>query len=181
MNIDKAHFCGLSLGGLTALEIHKQSKERVKSLILCNTTFYIPQVLGNLQLEKNKRTIGLIGYQEFKQKSINACIYNKQNVEIMDLANIVFNIRKDTYLNSVPAAFGRNYYYELLDITVPTTIIGSLEDRITPVQNASLMNLFVKKSNLILFENAGHISNIEKKEEFNQVIINHINNYLLTV
>ncbi len=60
---------------------------------------------------------------------------------------------------------------------MPTLIIGSLEDKVVPIQNAYLMHYMIKSSNLIIFENTGHLSNIERPELFNLAIAQHIKQF----
>ncbi|MBB5148839.1 MULTISPECIES: alpha/beta fold hydrolase [Ureibacillus] len=177
LNIEKAHFVGLSLGGIVALEICKRFKKRVKSLILCNTTYYIPTLLGNITLEKTKRFLKKSSLEQLNERLIKKCLYNPEEQKVYELAKNAFHIREDTYLKSVQSAFGRNYFYDLLTINVPTLIIGSLEDKVVPIQNAYLMHYMIKSSNLIIFENTGHLSNIERPELFNLAIAQHIKQF----
>lgn len=181
LNIEKAHICGLSLGGIIAQEIYKQHKERVKTLILSNTTFYIPYLVGRISLKKTKYLIEQIGLENYSIKSVIASLYKHKDEKNIELATNAFFIREDTYIKSVQSAVGRNYFFDLLKINVPTLIIGSLEDRVTPIQNAYFMHYFIKSSKLVILRQAGHLSNIEKAEEFNQAIDNHLNQYKITI
>lgn len=175
LEIEEISVCGLSLGGLIAQELYKQAKERVKSLILCNTTFHIPLNIGLISLKFSESVINKIGYDEFLIKAVESCIHNNEDKEIAKMAKNSFLLRKDTYLKSVSSAFGRNYYYELNNIKVPTLLIFSSQDKIIPVSNGYIMNFLIEKSKLIIFEGSGHLSNVEKSKEFNQAIINHLN------
>lgn len=177
LTIEKAHFVGLSLGGIVALEICKRFKNRVKSLILCNTTYYIPTFFGNCTLEKTKRFLRRASIDQLNERLIQKCLFNPNEKKVYELAKNAFFIREDTYLQAIQSAFGRNYFYDLLSIDVPTLIIGSLEDQVVPIQNAYLMHYMIKSSNLIVFENTGHLSNIERPELFNLALSRHIQEY----
>lgn len=177
LKIDKAHFVGLSLGGIVALEICKRYYNRVKSIILCNTTYYIPTLFGNVTLLKTKRLMEQISLDHLNERLIKRCLYNPNKKTTYELAKNAFHIREDTYLQSIKSAFGRNYFYDLLTIKVPTLIIGSLEDKVVPIHNAYFMHYMIKTSDLIVFEHTGHLSNIEQAEQFNLAIANHIQHY----
>lgn len=177
LNIKKAHFCGLSLGGIVAQEIYKRFKARVKTLILSNTTFYVPNVVSKMSMNKAKYLIEQIGFDNYHINSVKTCLYNYEDERTAELAKKAFHIREDTYFKSIQAASGRNYFFNLLTISVPTLIIGSFEDKVTPVQSAIIMNYFIRTSRLVLFEKAGHLSNIEKAEEFNEAIEKHLIQY----
>lgn len=179
LKIEKAHFVGLSLGGIVALEICKRFKKRVKSLILSNTTYYIPTLFGNVTLLRTKLLMEKISLDHLNEHLIKKCLFNPEKKKIYELAKNAFHIREDTYLQSIQSAFGRNYFYDLLTIKVPTLIIGSAEDQVVPIQNAYFMHYMIKTSDLIIFENTGHLSNIEQAEQFNLAIRKHIQNYQL--
>lgn len=177
LKIKKAHICGLSLGGIIAQEIYKKHKERVKSLILSNTTFYIPSSVGKISLKRATHLIERIGVDNYCIEAAKTCLFNPHIESNMELAKRAFLIREDTYLQSVQAAFGRNYFFELFKIDVPTLVIGSVEDKVIPVQSAYLMYYIIKKSKLVVFKQTGHLVNIEKAEEFNLVIEKHLNEF----
>ena len=88
-----------------------------------------------------------------------------------------FLIRKDTYLSSAQSSFGRNYYFDLFNIKVPTTIIGSSEDKMTPIYNSYLMYYAIRNARLVVFHRTGHLSNVDKPTEFNQAVSQHIGSY----
>jgi 3-oxoadipate enol-lactonase len=177
LEIKKAHFIGLSLGGIVALEICKRFKERVKSLVLCNTTYYIPTIFGNVTLLKTKQMMEKEPIDHLNDRLIKKCLFNPEEKTVYELAKNAFYIREDTYLQSIQSAFGRNYFYDLLSIDVPTLIIGSREDQVVPIQNAYMMHYMIKTSNLMIFEQTGHLSNIEQAEKFNTALIDHIEKY----
>lgn len=179
LGIDKAHFIGLSLGGIVALEICKRFKHRVKSLVLCNTTYYIPSFFGNVTLLKTKLLMEQVSMDHLNDHLIKKCLFNPEEKKVYELAKNAFYIREDTYLQSVQSAFGRNYFYDLLSIDVPTLIIGSREDQVVPIQNAYMMHYMIKSSELIIFEYTGHLSNIEQSEKFNSAIMHHLAKYQL--
>ena len=55
LHIPSAYICGLSLGGIIAQEIYRQHPERVKGLILANTTSYIPALLTYSSIHRSQR------------------------------------------------------------------------------------------------------------------------------
>lgn len=177
LNVRQVHICGLSLGGMVAQEIYKQARERVKSLILCNTTFYIPSVLGEMLHTSTKEMIAQVGYKKFQETSIRTCLYDYEDDENLELASQAFNIREDSYLKTTQAAIGRNYLMTLLNCE-SLLIISSQEDQVTPIQNAIVMNQLIPTSKLVILKQAGHLSNIEKADEFNQIIDQHLMKYV---
>lgn len=163
LNIKSAYICGLSLGGIVAQEIHMQRPDLVKGLILANTTSHISQMFANEMIAKMTRLYNdgrLLDYissrgvfdQSYKQHAMNA-----------------FNIR-DTYLIAAKAGIGKNYYPYLSLIEKSVLLIGSSQDRITPVTEMYMMRYYIRNAKLFVFDNAGHMSNIEQPKKFNKLV-----------
>ena len=174
LQLDKVHFCGISLGAITLLEFHKRYKERIKSLILVNTTFHVPSFIGHKLLGEQRKLLNSIGYDEYAKLSMKVCLHNQDFDD--ELVDKCFKIREDTYIEASKSAFGRNYLMELTRIKVPTLVIGSSEDKLTPKFNAFILNNMISNSRIKIFNECGHLSNVEKWEEFNEAVKNHIAN-----
>ena len=56
----------------------------------------------------------------------------------------------------------------LARISCPTLILVGQEDPITPVADSEKMNREISGSRLIVIENASHVSNLERTEQFNE-------------
>jgi pimeloyl-ACP methyl ester carboxylesterase len=59
----------------------------------------------------------------------------------------------------------------LKNILQPTLIVVGSEDQITPPQDAELMRREIGGSRLEVIEGAGHVSNVERPEEFNAALL----------
>lgn len=165
LKIDSAFLCGLSLGGIVAQEIYKQRPEMVNGLILSNTTAYIPSFIGNHimtiseQLFQNDQ-------QELMEHIITTALYDQS---FKEEAKKAFHIR-DTYLEAAKASVGINYLPVLSGIQKPVLLIGSTHDQVTPSLNLYFMRNFIWGARTVILEKTGHLSNIEKKDLFNQTI-----------
>ncbi len=165
LNIPTAFICGLSLGGMIAQEIYWQRPERVSGLILANTASYIPVLLSYSTIQLS-RHLFLHDRDQLRARIVETALYNQScKIEALE----AFQIR-DSYIESARAPIGINYFTILPLINKPVLLICGSHDIVTPYQNAVLMNSFLKNSQLILFNNTGHLSNIEQKEAFNEAV-----------
>ena len=62
----------------------------------------------------------------------------------------------------------------LSKITVPTLILVGAEDAITPVADSEKMHEAIAGSRLVVLENAGHVSNLERTEKFNEALLDFL-------
>ncbi|PGY13023.1 alpha/beta fold hydrolase [Bacillus sp. AFS031507] len=177
LNIDKAHFCGLSLGGIIVQEIYKQQPHRVSSLILSNTFSQISNVFNILftfyfkyRLKKYTKMDG----DEIISKAVKRIIYNNKNEDLLENAKSALTYNEKGFANtlvSLPKGF--SYLNMLSTLPVPILILGSKNDKLAPVRYAkqSYRNANKSKAELHIFDKAGHLPNIEHKEEYNQKLL----------
>ena len=62
----------------------------------------------------------------------------------------------------------------LPNISAPTLILVGAEDAITPVADSEKMHQAIAGSRLVVVENAGHVSNLERTEKFNQALVDFL-------
>ena len=163
-DIKSAYICGLSLGGIVAQEIYKQAPDKVKGLILANTTSYIDPIVASsvvMYAQRHHKDI------DFIDKIADRSLYKK---EYLGEAKEAFMIREG-YIKAAKAAIGYNYFPVLAKVTCPVFLISGDSDRVTPSLNqlwmyAACVNArFVDR---IILTNTGHLSNIESAKEFNR-------------
>jgi pimeloyl-ACP methyl ester carboxylesterase len=156
--------CGISLGGIVALEIQKQRPDLIESLIISNSTFYIPSWIGNYRINELSKL-----YHEDKNELIAYLAANSlHNQSYKEEAMDTFNIT-DTYLEYSKAPVGKNYFTTCLKINKRILLIGGLFDKVTTVYGTYSLKMLIPHAEIEMF-NCGHLSNIEKSCEFNQKI-----------
>lgn len=166
LDINNCYILGLSLGGLVVQELYRQKPELVKGLIICNSTFYIPEILANKIIEKSAKVLQQEGKEGLINRIVRKDIYHK---EFIDEAKNAFYI-SDSYLECSKAAVGYNYFPVLLRCKIPVLLIGSWHDTTTPpLLNIFAMRWAIPHSKVKIF-NGSHLSNIDCREEFNNSI-----------
>jgi len=165
LNIPSAFICGFSFGGIVAQELYKQRPDLVKGLILSNTTSYIPPFFASNIINMSQ--------QDLIEHILSTGLYDESYREE---ARKTFHIR-DTYMESMKASIGVNYLSLLTTIKKPVLLIGSTHDKVTPSLNLYLMKTFIRKAQIAILKDTGHLSNIEKKDLFNQ----HIKDFIAAI
>ncbi|MEI4771705.1 alpha/beta hydrolase [Psychrobacillus sp. FJAT-51614] len=169
LDIKKAHFCGLSMGGLVVQEIYKQKKECVLSMVLSNTFSYVPTFLGHLTVMKGIKKLQSTSSENYTTYTAKKCLYQKEST-LIDAAKKMFLIRKKTYIDSSLSAIKSNYLPILPFVKVPTLIIGGKYDEINPLISSYITKGFMPKAEVVIFDNCGHLPILEKKEEYNELL-----------
>jgi pimeloyl-ACP methyl ester carboxylesterase len=63
----------------------------------------------------------------------------------------------------------------LAQITCPALILVGREDPITPVADSEKMHREIAGSRLVVIDNAAHVSNLERTEQFNAELVRFLN------
>lgn len=163
LNIPSAYICGLSLGGIIAQELYRQKPSIVKGLILANTTAYINPFFA----------FGVVqsAYSSYRNDNFVDSIVERglYNQTYREEAKKTFLIR-DSYMPSVTAPIGLNYFPVLAKVRKPMLLIGSTHDNVTPLPNMECMKMVTPYADTKVLRNTGHLSNIESAEAFNDAV-----------
>lgn len=170
LNIKKASFCGISMGGLTGqwLAIHKS--EYFNHVIVCNTAAKIGQEQAWNDRAKLVREQGLqpiattAATRWFTERFIQS-----QAAIVESLSNDLAAGSAEGYASCCEALAKADLRENLKSITVPVLVIAGQQDPVTTIVDGQFM--VDRITNSQLFEiNASHISNIECPEEFTQAV-----------
>jgi pimeloyl-ACP methyl ester carboxylesterase len=170
--LDKAHFCGLSMGGLIALEIFIRYKSRVKSLILSNTTaFYPPPQM----LEERLRLLDTMELDDWGKMVAGLTLHPGAPLELRQkVAQMFAKNQRAPYRQALITTFTSDFSWVLPLIDVPTLILVGEEDQVTPIGYALFLHRYIKNSVLRVISGAAHLSNLENPAEFNRAIKEHL-------
>jgi len=170
LNIEKAVFCGISMGGLTGQWLAVYKAKRFNKVIVCNTAAKIGQEEAWNERAALVREQGLqpiastAAGRWFTEKFIqdNAAAVEK-------LQNSLAAGSAEGYASCCEALAKADLREQLKDIAVPVLVVAGQQDPVTTVADGQFMINQIKNS--ALFEiNASHISNIECPDEFNQAV-----------
>lgn len=179
LEINKAIVCGLSMGGYILLNAVYRYANRFRALILSDT-----QCISDPAEVKEKRYNAIAQVIAGKLKDFTeGSVKNIFCPESLGMKKeLVDNIR-DIILTTAPLTIsgGLNALAKrwemcstLHEIDVPTLILCGKEDTVTPVVQSAFMHSHIENSELHVIDNAGHLSNLEQPDAFNQYLDNFI-------
>ncbi|MFW1857160.1 3-oxoadipate enol-lactonase [Acinetobacter defluvii] len=170
LNVKKANFCGISMGGLTGqwLAIHQAA--HFNRVIVCNTAAKIGQEQAwndraALVREQGLQPIAATAATRwFTERFIQS-----QAAVVESLSNDLAAGSAEGYASCCEALAKADLRENLKSITVPVLVIAGQQDPVTTIVDGQFMVDRIINSQL--FEiNASHISNIECPAEFTQAV-----------
>jgi len=181
INIEATHVRGVSLGGVMAQYFTLSYPERVISLILSGTSFGGPNVIRNADASQSVQAVfdlSLTQEQRVrKAMEINVTSeYAEKNPEFIE-ERVKSSLE---YPRSPVGAkrFGElaniyDNYDRLKEIKVPTLIIHGDADQVSPVENARIMAERIPNTELVIFNNTGHLL-VEAGDERYRVMVDFL-------
>jgi len=174
-HVHEAVICGVSMGGYVALALMRLAPRYAHALVLADTK---PQADTPDGIENRKRTVRLAeerGAAAVVDQLLPKLIGPTTRRERPEVADRVRAIAMSNSVHSLVAAttamMTRPDSTDLLPaIHVPTLILVGDEDEITPAAVAEEMKAAVAGSELCVIGGAGHLSNLEKPEVFNDAL-----------
>jgi 3-oxoadipate enol-lactonase len=170
LNIEQAHFCGISMGGITALALAIDYPQRFLSIIVANSAAKIWTAEGwNNRAEAVERD----GLADIVATTHSRWFSDKFDYQHDALALQTIQSLAQTsaqgYANACRALANADLREQLAQIRLPTLIIAGRYDPVTTVADAEFMQQHIEDSTLLTLD-ASHLSNIEQPAGFNQAI-----------
>ncbi|NOJ67321.1 3-oxoadipate enol-lactonase [Acinetobacter indicus] len=170
LNIEKAAFCGISMGGLTGQWLAINKPERFSHVVVCNTAAKIGQEQAWNERATLVREQGLTPIASTAAgRWFTEPFIQSNAATVATLSNDLGAGSPEGYASCCEALAKADVREQLKDIQVPVFIVAGQQDPVTTVADGEFMQQRI--ANAELFEiNASHISNIEQPEAFNQAV-----------
>lgn len=139
----KVNLCGLSLGGILALDFVKEYPEKVSSLILIGTPYKIPKILFKIQ----------------------TLIFRIMPKKVF----IQIGCSKKEFIALVSSMSNLNIAKNLDKINCRSLIMCGMKDNVN-MKSAKLLNKNIENSELKIISNSGHEVNIDNPKELADII-----------
>lgn len=166
---------GISMGGYVAIDLALKLKNKIKKLILINTTHHSVnlETLSNkikaIELAKN----GMLD----KVLSMNEGFYyfKPKNEWIILEHEMAKQVGPDAYIKQQNAIIHRkNYVESIKNIQCETLIITGKNDPIMPYQDSIDMFVKISSSHLLALNECGHLATLEK----GNIVLSAVNQFL---
>lgn len=179
LEIPRATIGGLSMGGYVALAFYKQFASRVRALVLADTR-------AQADTEEAKQTRaqhaekalseGMAGIADLMlPKLLTPETVSKHPEIVKRVRDMMLKTKPEGAAAALRGMAERDDQMELLPkITVPTLILVGAEDAITPVADSEKMHHAIQGSSLAVLDHAGHVSNLERTQHFNDALLHFL-------
>jgi 3-oxoadipate enol-lactonase len=177
LEVEQAHFMGISLGGMIAQSLALSHSERLSSLILCDTTCQIPKDTAPLWDERiaAARQNGMAALADGTLERWLSPEYRNQHPgTAQKIRKIVLETPVHGFAGCCRAISAFDVYDRLPGLSLPVLILVGENDPGTPVAASLQIQKQIRGSRLEVLPNAFHLSNVEAAGFFNNAILNFL-------
>ena len=167
IGIDRAHVCGLSLGGVVAIAMHAAAPDACASLILADTFAVHPDGRGihdrSVAASDNLRALA--------EARVDVLLAQPADPAVRaEVVETMARIDPAAYRIGAEAVWLADQRERARAIRVPTLVVCGSEDKVTPPALSNDLAALIPGARAELIEGARHLTNLEQPEAFHALV-----------
>ena len=167
LNIAKAHWCGLSMGGMVGQWLGANAPDRFGKIVLANTTCYYPDPTRWNDRIKAVKQGGIAAVADAVLAGWLTADFREREPQIAaNMKAMMLTTPVEGYIACCEALSTLDQRELLPKIKSPTLVIAGRHDMSTPVAAGEFIRSQIPGASLTILD-AAHISNVEQASEYN--------------
>lgn len=174
LKIERAHFCGLSMGGMTGMWLGVHAPRRIDRLVLCNTSALIgPADVWNARIAK----VDAEGMDSIVPAVIDRwftpAYQQRAPQEVAVVRDMLANTPASGYTANCAAVRDMDQRADVAKIQAPTLVIAGTHDLATPAKDGKAVADSIPGARYVEFD-AAHLSNWEQAGNFTRTLVDFL-------
>ncbi|RMX05876.1 3-oxoadipate enol-lactonase [Corticibacter populi] len=169
LEISHAHFCGISMGGLTGLWLGVHAGARLRSIAVCNSAARIGDAPAWLARAAMVREQGPQGMRALADSAparwFTEAFLATQPAVVRQAQDWIASIAPEGYASCCEALASEDLRAAIAGIATPTLLVAGTHDPVTTVADAEAMQAAITGAELACVP-ASHLSNLEAPAAF---------------
>jgi len=171
LGIGRAHFCGLSMGGMIGLQLGLRHGSRIERLVLCNTAARIPPPeawnarIDKVRAEGMAPVAAAVAGRWFTEGFVN-----REPARVDEARRMLLHTAPEGYVANCAAVRDMDQREQLAGIAAPTLVIAGSQDLATPPQDGQFLAQRIAGARYLELD-AAHLSNWEQPERFTAAVV----------
>jgi 3-oxoadipate enol-lactonase len=175
LGIERASFCGLSVGGMSGMWLGAESPGRVERLVLlCTSALLGPKGVWDERIATatEQGMSALVG--GVIERWFTPAFRSQNPATVEKLATTLRETDPEGYAGCCAAIRDMDLRDRLPSIEAPTLVVSGAEDPATPPGHGRLIRDAIPGARFEVVPGAAHIANVERPEKITQLILNHL-------
>ncbi len=174
LKIERAHFCGLSMGGFTGMWLGREAPKRIDRLVLCNTSARIgPPELWTKRIETVRASGMNAIMQGVIERWFTPAFRDRAPQDVERIAAMARATPPEGYATACEAIRDMDQREQISAIRAPTLVIAGASDQATPAVDGRFLAEHIQGARYVELP-AAHISNVEAAEAFTAALLDFL-------
>lgn len=170
LGIDKAHFCGLSMGGMVGMWLLAHASTRIGRAVLANTSAYMgPPSLWDSRIEFARQSGIEATVEATVKRWFPEAFRAKAPATIDRIRAMVRRTSVDGYVGCCEAIRDMDQRESIRSIRNPVLVIVGANDPSTPPEAGRAIHAAIPGSMITVLD-AAHLSNVEQPAAFEEAV-----------
>jgi 3-oxoadipate enol-lactonase len=176
LGLERASFCGLSIGGMVGMWLGANAPDRIERLVLICTSAHMPPASAWQERTAVVREAGSV--EPLADTVVERWLtpqYAAAHPAVRDqLRRMLADSPPDGYIACCGAIERMDLRDALGTIRAPTLVISGSEDLSTPPEHQEAIVAAIPKARHVVVGPAAHLATIEQPDDVNQLILEHL-------
>lgn len=175
LGAERAHLCGLSLGGMAAMWMAVHASERVDRLVLLCTSPLLPPASAWTERAATVRAHGTPAIADSViLRWVTPAFAERSPGIARRLRSMIAATPAEGYAACCEAIAGADLTGELGRIAAPTLVIAGADDPVAPPDHAARIAARVPGARMAVVPDAAHLANVEQPADVTRLILRHL-------
>ncbi|MGI4858866.1 MAG: 3-oxoadipate enol-lactonase [Janthinobacterium lividum] len=171
LDIAKAHFCGISMGGLTGIALAARFPERLGRVVLANTAAQIGAAEVWTSRAAQTRAAGIATLCDgVIARWFTPAFLNAQPLYVGHIRDVLRHTSGEGYAANCEAIRDADLRTEARSIALPVLVLAGTHDESTPAAQGRELAISIGRARYVELD-AAHLSNIEQSGAFTRAAL----------
>jgi 3-oxoadipate enol-lactonase len=175
LEVDRAHVCGLSLGGMVAMWVGANAPDRVDRLVLCCTSAKLGPPERWAKRAAIVRRQGTAAVADAVVGRWFTRAFAPRHPELVAaMRAMIASTPPEGYAACCQAIERMDLESSLPSMAAPTLVVVAAEDPSIPPDHGRRIAAAIPGARLAIVEDAAHLANVERPDEITRLMLDHL-------
>jgi 3-oxoadipate enol-lactonase len=169
-DVDRASFCGVSLGGAVGMWLAASAPERIERLVVaCSSARFS----GTDAYRERAERVRVEGTAPFVDLTLDRW-FTPRFRDRERYRTMLLDAPRDAYAACCEAVAAWDFRERLGEISTSTLVVAGAEDPATPPEHAQAIADGIPDARLLVLPDCAHLANVEQADRFNAVLLEEL-------
>jgi 3-oxoadipate enol-lactonase len=169
-DVDRASFCGMSLGGAVGMWLAASAPERIERLVVaCSSARFS----GSNAYRERAERVRAEGTAPFVDVTLDRW-FTPRFRDRERYRTMLLEAPRDAYAACCEAVAAWDFRARLGEISTSTLVVAGAEDPATPPEHAEAIADGIPDARLLVLPDCAHLANVEQADRFNAALLEEL-------